>query len=68
MFRNGREVLLSFDKEVGPILSKACSYSVAIQIEKTAFLLRKEMLQCNSKFDGHFQNDYAKNLYIECRS
>ena len=61
VFRNGREVLLSFDKEVGPILLKACSYSDAIQIEKTAFLLRKEMLQCNSKFDGHFQNDYTKN-------
>ena len=38
-FRSGREVLFSFDKEVGPLLSKVCSYSDAIQIEKTAFLL-----------------------------
>ena len=58
-FINGREILLSFDKDVGPFLSKACLYSDALLIEKTASLLRLKMLQCKSNFDGHFQKDYV---------
>ena len=58
-FLNGREVMLSFDKDVGPFISKACLYSDALLIEKTASLLRHEMLQCKSNFNGHFQKDYV---------
>lgn len=60
-FQNGREVLLSFNKDVGPFLSKACSYSDALLIEKAAFLLRREMLQFKSRFEGHFQKEYVNN-------
>ena len=58
-FRNGRETLLSFNIDVGPLLSKACLYSDALLIEKAAYLLRHEMLQCKSSFEGHFQKDYV---------
>ena len=59
-FPNGREALLSFDKDVGPVLSKACLFSDAVLIEKAASLLRNEMLKCKSSFEGHFQKDNVK--------
>jgi len=40
----------SFNKDVGHIVSKACLYRNAVLIEKSAFLLRQEMLKCKSKF------------------
>ena len=58
-FRNGREILLSFSKDVGPFLSKSCSFSDAVLIEKAASLLRHEMLKCKSSFEGTFQKDYV---------
>ena len=59
MKNNGPELLLSFNKDVGPILSKACLFSDAVLIEKAASLLRHEMLKCKSSFEGHFQKDYV---------
>ena len=60
-FQSGRDILLSFHKDVGPLLSKASLYSDALLIEKAALLLRREMLKCRSTFHGNFQEDYINN-------
>ena len=46
--RQGRDILLAFDNDVGTILSKVSEYSDAITLAKAAQILRKQMLACKS--------------------
>ena len=52
--RKGRDVLLAFKKDIGPILSQASDYSDAIILSKAASILRSQMLNHKSKFNGNF--------------
>lgn len=50
--RKGREVLLGFKQDIGPILAEASNYSDAIIMNKAAEILRREMVDHKSKFEG----------------
>ena len=52
--KKGRDILLAFDKDVGLALSEASNYSEAIVLAKAAKILRKNMIEHKSKFDGTF--------------
>jgi len=52
--RKGRDVLLAFRKDIGPVLSQASDYSDAIILSKAASILRSQMLNHKSKFNGNF--------------
>ncbi|XP_033643377.1 uncharacterized protein LOC117303320 [Asterias rubens] len=53
-YRKGRDVLLAFHKDVGSILSQASDFNEAILLAKAATILRRQMLDHKSKFDGTF--------------
>ena len=50
--QKGRNVLLAFHKDVGSTLSQACEYTEAIILAKAAKIIRRNMLDHKSKFDG----------------
>lgn len=52
--RKGRDILLAFQKDVGLVLSQASDYTEAMTLAKAAKILRRQMLQHKSKFDGTF--------------
>ena len=53
--KQGRDVLLSFQKDVGFVLSKAPDYyNEAIILDKAANILQRHMLDHKSTFDGTF--------------
>ena len=55
MHKQGRDVLLAFQKDVGFVLSEASDYySEAIILGKAANILRRHMLDHKSTFDGTF--------------
>ena len=49
-----RDVILTFDEDIGLALSQASNYSDAIILAKVAKILRRHMLDHTSKFDGTF--------------
>jgi hypothetical protein len=51
--KSGREVLLSFKKDIGPVLSGASCYTDALLLEKAAKILRKDMINHKFTFDDH---------------
>ena len=59
-FKSGKEVVFTFKKNIGSYLSKASQHDKVITIEKTAQILRKQMLQCKSQFNGNFNDEYIK--------
>jgi hypothetical protein len=52
--KQGRDVILAFQKDIQLILSEASDYSDAIALAKAAKVLRKHMLQHKSAFDETF--------------
>ena len=52
--KQGKHVLLAFQKDVGLALSQASDYSEAIILGKAAKILRRHMLDHKSTFDGTF--------------
>ena len=50
--REGRDVLLAFEKDVGSILAQASKYGEAIHLAKAAEMIRRDMLQHKSQFNG----------------
>ena len=44
-FSKGRNVLIAFEKDVGPALASACAEIDAIDLAKTAEIVQREMLQ-----------------------
>ena len=52
--RKGRDVLLAFKEDIGPVLSQASDYSDAIILSKAASFLRNQIIKHKSKFNGNF--------------
>ena len=52
--RKGRDLLLAFKKDIGPVISQASDYSDAIILSKAASILRNQMINHKSKFNGNF--------------
>ena len=57
-YKKGRDILLAFEKDVGPVLSEASSYDDAIILAKAAKILRRHMVEHKSEFEG--------NLKVHC--
>ncbi|RXN31429.1 hypothetical protein ROHU_004760 [Labeo rohita] len=51
-YKKGRDILLAFEKDVGPVLSEASSDADAIILAKAAQILRRHMVNHKSKFEG----------------
>ena len=58
--KQGKHVLLAFQKDVGLTLSQASDYSEAIILGKAAKILRRHMLDHKSTFDGTFHEGYIE--------
>ena len=56
--RKGRDVLLAFKEDIGPVLSQASDYSDAIILSKAASFLRNQIINHKSKFNGNFDEHY----------
>ena len=54
--KQGRDVILVFEEDIGLALSQASDYSEAIILANTAKILRRHMLDHTSKFDGTFHD------------
>jgi hypothetical protein len=52
-FHKGREVLLVFEKDVGPALVSACDYTDAMYLAKASEIVRREIFAEQNKFSGH---------------
>ena len=52
--KKGKHVLLAFKDDVGPVLSKAFGIT---DVSKTAELVRKDILERSTNFDGHFEDN-----------
>ncbi len=52
--KKGRDVLLAFKEDIGTVLSQASDYSDAIILSKAASILRNQILNHKSKFNGNF--------------
>ena len=59
--KKGRGVLLAFQKDVALSLSKASEYSDALVMAKAAKVLRRYILDHQSKFDGKFPEGCVKD-------
>jgi hypothetical protein len=53
----GRDLLLIFEKDIGPTIALACDYSDTIHMAKTAEILREDLQKHKSKFMGSFSAD-----------
>jgi len=52
----GKDILLSFKKDVGPTLRKSCDHdSDAMHLVRAAQVVRQEMFDTTFSFDGSFQ-------------
>jgi hypothetical protein len=65
-FQKGREVLLVFEKDVGPALVSACDYSDAMYLAKASEIVRREIFAEHSKFSGHFDRDFLVDSVPRC--
>ena len=52
--RKGRDSLLTFKKDIGPVISQASDYSDTIILSKAASILRNQMINHKSKLNGNF--------------
>ena len=59
--KKGRGVLLAFQKDVALSLSKASEYSDALVMAKAAKILRRHILDHQSRFDGTFPEGCVKD-------
>ena len=53
----GRDLLLIFEKNIGPTIALACDYSDTIHMAKTAGILREDLQKHRSKFMGSYSAD-----------
>ncbi|CAC5426096.1 unnamed protein product [Mytilus coruscus] len=53
-YSKGREVLLVFEKDVGPAIALACNYDDTIHIGKTAEIIRAQIKEHKTTFSGSF--------------
>ena len=58
----GRDILLLFEKNIGPALMKACDHDGdAMHLVRAAQVVRREMFETRFTFDGAFQADSQKD-------
>ncbi|CAC5423155.1 unnamed protein product [Mytilus coruscus] len=60
-YTKGREVLLVFEKDVGPAIALACNYDDTIHIGKTAEIIRTQIKEHKTKFSGSFSAEYTQS-------
>jgi hypothetical protein len=65
-FHKGREVLLVFEKDVGPALVSACDYTDAMHLAKASEIVRREIFAEQNKFAGHFDRDSVVDYVPRC--
>ncbi|CAE1247301.1 unnamed protein product [Acanthosepion pharaonis] len=58
--KKGRDVLLAFKADIGPVLHEASQYSNALHLSKAAAILRKEMLQHKTKFSSELKDGFGE--------
>ena len=59
--KKGRGVLLAFQKDVALSLSEASEYSDALVMAKAAKILRRHILNHQSRFDSTFSDDFVND-------
>ncbi len=62
--REGHDVLLAFDKDLGPALRRACDQDYddeAICLARAAKIVRRDMFKLKATFTGSFDEDYQVN-------
>jgi hypothetical protein len=65
-FHKGREVLLVFEKDVGPALVSACDYTDAMYLANASEIVRREIFAEPNKFSGHFDRDSVVDSVPRC--
>jgi hypothetical protein len=63
-FHKGREVLLVFEKDVGPALVSACDYTDAMYFAKASEIVRREIFAEQNKLSGHFDRRVLLNFEL----
>jgi len=61
--KEGRDVLLAFNNDMGPALHKACGLNIdddAICLARAAKIVRRDILDMEAKFTGSFDQDCQK--------
>ncbi|VDI47351.1 Hypothetical predicted protein [Mytilus galloprovincialis] len=59
-YTKGREVLLVFEKDVGPAIALACNYDDTIHIGKTAEIIRAQIKEHKTNFSDSFSAEDTK--------
>lgn len=62
--KQGRDVLLVFNEDVGNALGKACAYDAdndAVHLARAATIVRKEMFKLKNSFIGSFDTECQEN-------
>jgi hypothetical protein len=65
-FHKGREVLLNFEKDVGPAFVSVCDYPDAMYLAKASEIVRREIFAEQNKFSGHFDRDSVVDSVPRC--
>ena len=61
-YSEGRDTLLTFEKDIGPALKKACDHdSDTMHLVRAAQVVCRDMFDTRFSFDGSFQPDCQKN-------
>ena len=61
-YSEGRDTLLTFEKDIGPALKKACNHdSDGMYLVRAVQVVRREIFDTRISFDGSFQPDCQKN-------
>ena len=58
--KQGRDVVLIFNEDVGSTLKKACEHDIdddALSLARAANIVRRDMLKMNNQFNGSFENN-----------
>ena len=63
-FHKGREVLLVFEKDVGPALVSACDYTDVMYLASE--IVHREIFAEQNKFSGHFDRDSVVDSVPGC--
>ena len=68
-----RNVMLSFDDDIGDALQKACDYDCyndhdAMDLVQAAKVVRREMFKQKYLFDGSFTEESLRNVVPQCHS
>ena len=58
--KKGRDVILAFKADIGPVLHEASQYTNAIHLSKAADILRKEMLQHKTRFNSELKDGFGE--------